>query len=97
MNVVFVAAYNQFYVTLSYVFSFVFSYHHFREYAQRRVRDGFKKAKTLATEADQERELELAKESLQVIKRQVSIFLLKFAGRLSEIILSCLLKIVLSM
>lgn len=45
-----------------------------REYALRRVRDGFRKAKSLTAEADQKREMEMAKESLQVIKRQVRIF-----------------------
>ncbi|KAK8394553.1 hypothetical protein O3P69_006601 [Scylla paramamosain] len=48
-----------------------FTSYNYREYALRRVRDGFRKAKSLTTEADQKRELEMAKESLQVIKRQV--------------------------
>ncbi|XP_045125769.1 LYR motif-containing protein 4-like [Portunus trituberculatus] len=50
-----------------------FTSYNYREYALRRVRDGFRKAKSLTTEADQKRELEMAKESLQVIKRQVVI------------------------
>lgn len=42
-----------------------------REYALQRVRDGFKANKT--KEADCERELQTAKESLEIIKRQVCI------------------------
>lgn len=48
----------------------ILNYH--REYALRRVRDGFRKARNLTNEADQKKELEVAKESLEVIKRQVS-------------------------
>ncbi|XP_050740431.1 LYR motif-containing protein 4-like [Eriocheir sinensis] len=50
-----------------------FTSYNYREYALRRVRDGFRKARNLTDEADQKRELEVAKESLEVIKRQVVI------------------------
>ncbi|XP_045610889.1 LYR motif-containing protein 4 [Procambarus clarkii] len=47
-----------------------FTSYGYREYALRRVRDGFKAAKNL-TEEDQQREIQVAKESLEIIKRQV--------------------------
>lgn len=50
-----------------------FTSYNYREYALRRVRDGFRKAKSLTSEADQKQELEVAKESLEIIKRQVVI------------------------
>lgn len=55
--------------------SYLKTFYHPREYALRRVRDGFRKARNLSDEADQKRELEVARESLEVIKRQVSLML----------------------
>ncbi|XP_071523046.1 LYR motif-containing protein 4 [Panulirus ornatus] len=50
-----------------------FSSYNYREYALRRVRDGFKAGRNLTEAEDQHRELQIAKESLAVIKRQVVI------------------------
>ncbi|KAK4319114.1 hypothetical protein Pmani_009947 [Petrolisthes manimaculis] len=50
-----------------------FSSYNYREYALRRVRDGFRAGRHLANEAEQEQQLQIAQESLEIIKRQVVI------------------------
>ncbi|XP_053626281.1 protein bcn92 isoform X2 [Cherax quadricarinatus] len=50
-----------------------FPSYNYREYALRRIRDGFKAAKSITNEEDRQREIQIAKESLEVIKRQVVI------------------------
>ncbi|XP_042855412.1 protein bcn92-like [Penaeus japonicus] len=50
-----------------------FPAYNYREYAIRRVRDGFKAGKNITNEADQQREMQVARESLDVIRRQVVI------------------------
>lgn len=48
----------------------------FREYALRRVRDGFKAGKNITNEAEKQREVQAARESLDMIRRQVSRYVL---------------------
>ncbi|KAG7160191.1 LYR motif-containing protein 4-like [Homarus americanus] len=47
--------------------------YNYREYALRRIRDGFKATRNVTEEATLQRELQHARESLEVIKRQVAL------------------------
>ncbi|XP_066978139.1 LYR motif-containing protein 4 [Macrobrachium rosenbergii] len=49
-----------------------FSAYNYREYALQRIRDGFREGKLLIGE-EQQRQLQRARESLEIIKRQVVI------------------------
>ncbi|XP_068204520.1 LYR motif-containing protein 4-like [Palaemon carinicauda] len=49
-----------------------FSGYNYREYAMRRIKDGFREGKSLVGE-EQQRQLQRARESLEIVKRQVVI------------------------
>ncbi|XP_027210545.2 protein bcn92 [Penaeus vannamei] len=53
--------------------SMKFPAYNYREYALRRVRDGFKAGKNITNEAEKQREVQAARESLDMIRRQVMI------------------------